>query len=193
MSHANGARRRRGAVASVSGSPRGEAPRIRLESLAAIAVFAVLVAAMTWPQALHLSSHATQHQDIYFNMWRLAWFAHALATSPSRLFDANIFYPEPRTLALSDAMIVEGVAAAPLLWTGMNPILVHNIMLLGAIVLSGAAMYALVRYLTGSRGAGLLAGIVFAFAPYRVEHIMHPAPLVGQVLLVLAQGPTGFR
>ena len=82
--------------------------RRAVESLAVIAAFAVLVAAMTWPQALHLSSHAPPHQDIYFNMWRLAWFAHALATSPSRLFDANIFHPEPRTLALSDAMIVEG-------------------------------------------------------------------------------------
>lgn len=139
----------------------------------AVAVFAVLAAAMTWPQALHLSTHAPQHQDIYFNMWRLAWFAHALATSPSRLFDANIFHPEPRALAFSDAMIVEGAAAAPLLWAGVNPLLVHNILLLAAIALSGAAMYALVRYLTGSRGAGLLAGVVFAFAPYRVEHIMH--------------------
>lgn len=139
----------------------------------AVAAFAVLVIAMTWPQALHLSSYAAQHQDIYFNMWRLAWFAHALATSPARLFDANIFYPEPRALALSDAMIVEGAAAAPLLWAGLNPVLVHNILLLGAIALSGAAMYALVRYLTGSRGAGLLAGIVFGFAPYRVDHIAH--------------------
>lgn len=144
-----------------------------VQPLAAVAVFAALVAAMTWPQVLHLASHAPQHQDIYFNMWRLRWFAHALATSPSGLFDANIFHPEPRALALSDAMIVEGVAAAPLLWAGLNPVLVHNILLLGAIALSGAAMYALVRYLTGSRGAGLLAGIVFAFAPYRVEHIMH--------------------
>ena len=144
-----------------------------IPSLAAIAVFAVLVAAMTWPQALHLSSHAAQHQDVYFNMWRLAWFAHAVVASPARLFDANIFFPEPGTLALSDAMLAEGAVAAPLLWAGMNPILVHNIMLLGAIALSGAAMYGLVRYLTGSRVAGLLAGIVFAFAPYRIEHIMH--------------------
>ena len=144
-----------------------------VQPLAAIALFAVLVAGMTWPQVWHLSSQATEHQDIYFNMWRLAWFAHAVVTSPTRLFDANIFFPEPGTLALSDAMLVEGALAAPLLWAGLNAILVHNIMLFGAIVLSGAAMYWLARYLTGSRGAGLLAGIVFAFAPYRVEHIMH--------------------
>ena len=34
-------------------------------------------------------------------------------------------------------------------------------------------MYALARYLTGSRGAAVVAGMIFAFAPYRFEHYMH--------------------
>jgi hypothetical protein len=145
----------------------------RLYPLAsAAAVFAALTALMTWPQVLYLGSRATPHQDIYFNMWRLRWFAHALVT-PAALFDANIFFPEPRTLALSDAMFVEGLLAAPLTWLRLPPVLVHNLMLLGAIVCSGVALFALVRYLTGSRGAGLIAGIVFCFAPYRFEHYMH--------------------
>ena len=140
---------------------------------AIVALFAGLTAIMTWPQALHLASQAAPHQDIYFNLWRLRWFAHAIVTPSARLFDANIFYPETGTFALSDAMLVEGVVGAPLLWLRVPPVLVHNILLLGAIALSGAVMFALVRYLTGSRGAAALAGIVFAFAPYRFEHIMH--------------------
>ena len=141
-------------------------------SLRVVAVFAGLTALMTWPQVAQLTTHATPHQDVYFNMWRLRWFAHALITR-ERIFDANIFYPERRTLALSDAMFVEGVIAAPLTWIGLPPVLVHNLMLLGAIALSGAAMFALVHHLTGSRGAGLIGGIVFSFAPYRFEHFMH--------------------
>jgi hypothetical protein len=74
---------------------------------------------------------------------------------------------------LSDAMIVEGLVATPLIWLGLPPLLVHNLLLLGAIALSGVAMFALVRDLTQSRGAGLVAGIVFAFVPYRFEHYMH--------------------
>ena len=140
--------------------------------LAVLAIFSVLTLLMTWPQAQLLSSDATPHQDVYFNMWRLRWIAHAL-TTPAQLFDANIFFPERRTLTLSDAMLVEGILAAPLTWAGLKPVLVHNLMLLGAIAGSGAAMFALVRYLTGSRGAGLIAGIVFAFAPYRFDHYMH--------------------
>jgi hypothetical protein len=144
-----------------------------IRAAAVLGLFALLTVAATWPQALYLSSRATPHQDVFFNMWRLRWFAHALVTPSAHLFDANIFYPEPRTLALSDAMIVEGLAAAPLVWAGMPPVLMHNLLLLGAMAASGAAMFALARYLTGSRGAGLIAGIVFAFAPYRFEHVMH--------------------
>src|SRR5262245_11019222 len=137
------------------------------------AVFVVLTCVMMWPQVRHIHNSAVSHQDIYFNMWRLEWLAHAMATSPRDLFNGNIFYPEPRTLAFSDAMLVQGVIAAPLIWLGMPPVLLHNLMILGAIVLSATAMFALVRYLTGSRGAALLAGTIFAFAPYRFENIMH--------------------
>jgi hypothetical protein len=144
-----------------------------VQRLAILGLFVLLTVGATWPQARYLSSQAAQHQDVYFNMWRLGWFAHALVTSPARLFDANIFHPEPRTLAYSDAMPVEGLVAAPLLWAGLAPVLVHNLLLLGAMAASGVAMFALARYLTRSRGAGILAGIVFAFAPYRFEHIMH--------------------
>src|SRR5215211_4621403 len=131
-----------------------------VELIAVLAIFTAIAAAMTWPQALSLSSRATPHQDVYFNMWRLRWFAHAIGT-PSPVFDGNIFHPERRTLAYSDAMPVEGLVAAPLLWAGVKPVLVHNLLLLGAIAASALAMYALARHLTGSRGAGVIAGIVF--------------------------------
>lgn len=128
---------------------------------------------MTWPQVTQLSTHASDHRDVYFNMWRLGWFAHALANDPTRLLDGNIFHPEPRAMTFSDAMVVEGLLAAPLLWVGLPRMLVHNLMLLGAIVSSAVGMFVLVRHLTASFGAGLIAGVIFAFAPYRFEHYMH--------------------
>ena len=133
----------------------------------------LLTIVMTWPQAAGMIDRAAPHHDVYFNLWRLEWFAHALATRPSHLLDGNIFYPEERTLTLSDAMVVEGTVATPLVWLGLPPLLVHNLLLLGAIALSGAAMFLLVSTLTHSRGAGLIAGVVFAFVPYRFEHYMH--------------------
>ena len=147
--------------------------RRSVRRLAVSGLFALLTMAMTWPQTAYLGSRATPHQDVYFNMWRLRWFAHALTTRPAALFDGNIFHPEPRALAYSDAMPVEGTVAAPLLWAGVKPVLVHNLLLLGAIAVSGLAMCSLAQYLTGSLAAGVIAGMVFAFAPYRFEHIMH--------------------
>ena len=141
--------------------------------LAPVALFALLTAVMTWPQVANLGTRAADHQDVYFNMWRFGWTAHALVTAPQRLLDGNIFYPEHRTLTFSDAMPVESAVAAPMLWAGVRPVLVHNLMLLAGIVLSGAGMFVLARRLTGSVGAGLTAGVVFAFAPYRFEHYMH--------------------
>jgi len=136
-------------------------------------LFAALTIVMTWPQAARLATSAQEHQDVYFNMWRFASVAHALSSSPSRLFDGNIFYPEPRTLTFSDAMPVEAMMAAPLLWAHVPPVLVHNLLLLAGIVFSGAGVFILATRSTGSAAAGVTAGIIFAFVPYRFEHYMH--------------------
>jgi hypothetical protein len=52
-------------------------------------------------------------------------------------------------------------------------VLIHNLLLLGAIVASAAGIFVLARYLTGSAGAGVVAGVIFAFVPFRFEHYMH--------------------
>jgi hypothetical protein len=144
-----------------------------VQTLGVTLLLIALTVALTWPQAAYFATHARDHHDVYFNMWRLAWVAHALSTSPQNLFDGNIFFPEPRALTYSDAMIVEGLFGAPLLLAGVRPVLVHNLLLLGAIVGSGAGMFVLGRHLTGCAGAGLVAAVVFAFVPFRFEHYMH--------------------
>ena len=49
--------------------------------------------------------------------------------------------PERHVLAYSDAMLVEGLIAAPMFAAGMRPMLIHNLLLLGAIAASGIGMY----------------------------------------------------
>jgi hypothetical protein len=145
----------------------------RRQTLAATLLFALLTVALTWPQAAQLATHASGHHDVYFNLWRLSWMSHALAHPRVGLFEGNIFYPERRTLTLSDAMVVEGLFGAPLFALGFPPVLVHNLLLLGAIVASGTGMFVLARHLTGSPAAGVVAGTIFAFVPFRFEHYMH--------------------
>jgi len=141
--------------------------------LSAIALLTALTVIMTWPQALYLGTRVPGHDDPLFSIWRLAWIAHALPGDPRHLFDANIFYPHTRTLAFSDAMLFEGIVAAPFFWARVNPVLIYNLMFLAGIVSSGAGMFVLARYLTGHIGAALVAAVVFTLAPYRIEHFIH--------------------
>jgi hypothetical protein len=141
--------------------------------LTAVALLTVLTVIITWPVALHIGTRVPGHDDPLFSIWRLAWVAHALPHDPRHLFDANIFYPHLRTLAYSDAMLLEGIVAAPLLWMGTNRVLVYNLMFLTGIVSSGAGMFVLVRYLTGDIGAALVSAVIFTLAPYRIEHFIH--------------------
>ena len=136
-------------------------------------VVTLITAVVTWPQAMHLSTHVMSHDDPLFSMWRLAWVAHALVTDPSHLFDANIFYPATNTLAYSDAMMLEGLIGAPLFWIGVSPIVIYNLLLVGAIVASGLAMFLLARDLTGDDKAAIVSAVIFTAAPYRIEHFMH--------------------
>ena len=49
------------------------------DAIAAACLFGTLAIVMTWPLAWRLTTLAPQHHDVYFNMWRLRWIAHALA------------------------------------------------------------------------------------------------------------------
>jgi hypothetical protein len=128
---------------------------------------------LTWPQFLYLATRVASHDDGFFSAWRIAWIAHALRTDPSRLYDANIFFPDRGTLANSDAVLLQGVLGSPLLWAGASPVVVYNLLVLGGIVASGLGMFLLARHLTGDRLAGLIAAAVFTMMPYRVEHFEH--------------------
>ena len=147
--------------------------RTRAQGLAVAALFVVLTAAMTWPQVQHLSTHVYDADDPLLSIWRVSWIAHILTTSPLDIFNGNIFHPEPRTLAYTDSVLLEGLVGAPLIWAGVSRVTTYNLLLLGSIALSGWAMWRYAYHLTGHHGASILAGIVFAFVPYRFEHYLH--------------------
>ena len=162
----------RGRDAEPSTEAASTCPPWRGEWLWVPAAFLALTALMTWQQLA--SPYAVGDTgDPLFSVWRLSWVAHQLPRAPLRLFDANIFYPELRTLAYSDAMLATAIMAAPLLWLGVHQLLVYNIVLLLSFAASGVAMYALVRALTGDRAAAFVAGVAFAFYPFRFEHYSH--------------------
>lgn len=145
----------------------------RATGLAALLLFGVLTLLMTWPQARYLSTHVPDSDDPLLSIWRISWVAHILPISPTDLVNGNIFYPEPRTLAYTDSVLMQGVVASPLIWAGLSPVSAYNVVLLASVALSGWAMFLYARHLTGRVTAAVLAGIVFAFVPFRFDHIHH--------------------
>jgi hypothetical protein len=142
--------------------------------LVVVGVFSALTAVMTYPQILGMGTQVSLNDgDPLFSVWRLAWIAHQLPRDPLNLFNANIFHPERGALAFSDSMIVPALMTAPLLWLGVPQLVAYNLVFLSSFALSGAAMFLLVRSLTGRSGAALVAGFIFAFLPYRYMHYPH--------------------
>ena len=129
-----------------------------------LAVFVGLAVLHTWPLVLApgtLSRNDTA--DTILHEWTLAWLAHQIVNDPLHLFDANIFYPDPLTLAYSDHLFIPGVFVAPLLWANVSPVLVYNLVLIAGFALTGWAMCVVVHRWTGSRLAGLVSGSLVAF------------------------------
>lgn len=126
----------------------------------------------TWPHARVFASHVVSETDPFLSMWRIGWFAHAVAHGEP-LLHANIFHPESFTYLLSDATFLQSALAAPALWVGAQLPAVYNTMLLLGIVSSGVAVYWLATSLDLSRPAALVAATIFSQAPYRIEHIDH--------------------
>ena len=136
-------------------------------------LFTALTAVMTYPQVLHMTDRVHDDGDPLMVTWVLAWVAHQLPRAPARLFDANIFYPERNTLAFSETLLLPGAIVAPLQWLGVGSIFIYNLVFLSGFAISGVGVALLVRRLTDNSGAAILAGIVFAFPPYRIDHYAH--------------------
>lgn len=165
-----------------------------------VAGFAILAIAMTWPLSRPYPLMVPHSDDAYFSVWRIAWVAHQLPRDPSTLFDTNVFYPEKGTLAFSDAMLLVSVLGSPFVWLGVNPVLVHNGLLIVAIFTSSIGAFFLARQVGASLVGGLLAGVIFGFAPYRFGHIGHLElqwvvwmPLAMMALRRLAANPSGLN
>jgi hypothetical protein len=136
--------------------------------------FLVLALGNTAPLWFHLDIAVPGDiGDPLLNAWILAWDAHALLHQPNRLFDANIFFPLPNTLAYSEHLLATALLAMPLQVASGQPLLTYNVTLLVSFALSGLGMYLLCLQWTGRRIAALVAGLAYAFAPYRLASISH--------------------
>jgi hypothetical protein len=118
--------------------------------------------------------------DPVFVCWVLLWTSGQVFSflsgdfgALSRFWHGNIFYPEPLTLAYSEHFTAQMLQALPVLAATDNVILAYNLLFLSTFVLCGLGAFLLVRDLTGKPLPALVAGLAFAFAPYRIDQFAH--------------------
>ncbi len=176
--------------------------------LFALLIFSVLSIGMTYPLALHagdalIGTDSNALNDSYLSIWIFGWQAHQLLRDPLQVFQGNIFYPFPNTLAFSEIILPEALMYLPVELATGNPVLAYNLVVLALFAMNGWTMYLWTfdllhvggvaePSLPAARGAALLAGIIFAFCTYKLGEIRHVQLLAAQfmplAMMYLARG-----
>jgi hypothetical protein len=159
-----------------------------------------LSAVMTWPLVHNLSRAVAWPGDPFINIWILDWDWYATLHQPLSLFDATAFHPARYSLAYSENLYGVALLLFPLRALGAGPIAAYNIAMLLGYAFSGFAAYLLGQHVSGSRWAGIAAGVFYAFLPFRFTHasqVQHVwggwLPLMLYLLLRYTEAPTWKR
>jgi hypothetical protein len=135
--------------------------------------YLVLTLAYTWPLPRHIL-HGVAHDagDPILNAWILWWSTKAVPLT-SAWWNAPIFYPAPGTFAFSEHLLGEAPIAWPIIALTGNALFGYNVALLASYVLCGLGAYFLAFTLTKRHDAAFVAGVAYAFAPYRLAQLPH--------------------
>ncbi len=148
-----------------------------LRSLLAAAAWYLLAAlVLCYPISLHpgsLGPFCESTRAEYYakeNAWVVSWVGQQAIRDPLHLFDAPILHPLSHALAYTDHHIVPAVVALPILTITDDLVLTYNLTWFICLMATALGVYLLTVLWTGHRGAAVLAGLFFSFAPYRVGH-----------------------
>ncbi|NGM13069.1 hypothetical protein ENC19_10560 [Verrucosispora sp. CWR15] len=169
------------------GVVRAASRLLRHEWTVATIASVVVAVVLTWPTLKQpWTTIPGDIGDPPLQAWQVAWAGHALVTDPLNLWHSNTFFPDLYTYAYTD--IVLGYAPAGLFVNGVAAaIFRYNLLYVFAHALACLGAYALVRQLGGIRTAAAVAGVAWAFAPWRLAHSGHLNILsIGGVALCLA-------
>ena len=139
----------------------------------AFVYFIVLTIIMTYPLVFRMGEIiGNAGGDGTYFVWLVRWYQKALfELKISPFFNPYMNYPQGWNLATSDitpAMVALALPGSLL----FGPTWGYNFSMLLSFVLSGWGMYLWVKSLTKNDWAGLIAGTIFAFIPFRMAHVI---------------------
>lgn len=173
--------------------------RLTAREAAVFAAMVLLTLVMTWPLARHPGRAVAEEGEPYLHVWTLDWVQHA-TTRGLPLWDAPMFHPVGLTLAFGEHLFGVAWPLIPVRMAGVEPIVLYNVAFVLAFAFAGWGGWILGRVVTGSAAAGLVAGVFFAFAPYRWDQLAQLPnlwsgwlPLILAALIVYVRGPSWAR
>lgn len=137
-----------------------------------LAVVVLLIAALLMMYPVINSPGATLigwPGDNVQHVYAVGWIAEALRAGKSPFHDPLINTPDGLFLNATDLPYVGYIAVAPITWL-FGPVAGYNLHLYLTHFLSGLCAYLWICRLTGNRIGGLVAGLSFMLAPFRLAH-----------------------
>jgi len=136
-------------------------------------IYTALTLVMTYPAVLHLRDQVLSGGvDAWIFWWNNWWVKRTLVTGGNIYFTKHFFFPSGVDLTYHSFSWLNTA-----LWLLLEPLLgeiaAYNLTVLWVFPLAGWGMERLVRELTGSKSAAFLAGLVYAFVPYRLGQYNH--------------------
>lgn len=112
--------------------------------------------------------------DVFINPWADWWTLKAITDPQLSLWETDyLFYPTGASLAYHSFSPLNtwiSLMLRPL----FGPLVAYNLTMLINLIVTGLAMFQLVRYLTNSASAAFLSAVVYSFNPSNIYQLAHP-------------------
>lgn len=136
-----------------------------------------LAVVYTFPLGLNLSTHVPDrdpvlsvNSDAAAQTWYSWWVQKSLLNPDESILHSDwVFYPHGMEMTMQPAMLLHGAMTLPLAWLDITT--ANNIVILLSFALSGLAAFLLGMYLFDSIPAALFCGFIYAFCPFKFQHL----------------------
>jgi hypothetical protein len=153
----------------------------RLTPFILLGLYILLTILFTYPLVLHVGTHHVGEDggDARVYLWNYWWVEKALTDLGTSPFESDyVFYPVGIGLSLHTLSFLQGLFYIPLNAV-FGPVTGPNLIILWTFLASAIGAYLLARHLGASRLGAFLAGLVFAYCPYRLARIAGHYDLLG--------------
>ena len=182
------------------GPHNSRSTRFAAHHLLPLVGYLLIALAVTYPLVRHFGTHLPgDGRDSWQNVWNYWWLRQALSEGRNPFQTDLLYAPYGAPLYLHTLNPFNGVVTLPV-QAAFGPTVAYNAVVLLSLILSAYFAYLLVGYVSGSRSAGLVGGVIYAFGSYHLAHLLGHANLLASewlpaylLCLLAAPAATGKR